>query len=104
MRARWVVAGLAVSGLAAAGVVAATTEPEVSFCTADALIGPNGESYGRRHPDCQFVDGDGNLVTSFADGRPLCYVVSPTDSSSASSGQVADCDDPGPGLEVRRPG
>jgi hypothetical protein len=98
-----VVAGLAVSGLAAAGVVAATTEPEVSFCTADALIGPNGESYGRRHPDCQFVDDDGELVTTFADGQPLCYVVAPAD-SSASGGPVVDCDDPGPGLEVRRPG
>jgi hypothetical protein len=98
-----VVAGLAVSGLATAGIVATTYEPEVSFCTSDGLIGPNGELFGRRHPDCQFVDGDGNLITAFADGRPLCYAVSPT-AGSDDHARVTDCDSPEPGLEVRRPG
>ena len=95
-------AGLAGLALAATGAVVALDEPETSFCTADGLIGPNGEMYGRRHPDCQFVDDDGNLVTELSDGRQLCYVV-PTE-SSGYRGQIADCDNPGPGLEVRRPG
>jgi len=102
---RWVLAVAVVALLGAAGAVYAIygQDPEESFCTADALIGPNGETYGRRHPDCQFVDDDGNLVTEFGDGRALCYVVSTTDSSDYR-GQVADCDNPGPGVEVRRPG
>ena len=95
-------AGLAVVALSAAGIVVASDAPEASFCTANALIGPNGESYGRRHPDCQFVDDDGKLVTEFGDGRELCYVV-PTDSTDYR-GQVADCDNPGSGFKVRRPG
>ena len=101
---RWVpaVAVVALLGVSAVGYAIYSQEPEESFCTADALIGPNGEMYGRRMSDCQYVDDDGNLVTEFSDGRELCYVV-PTD-SSASRGQAADCDNPGPGVEVRRPG
>ena len=52
VRARWVVAAATVVGLGAAGVAVANEEPKSSFCTADALLGPNGETYGRRHPDC----------------------------------------------------
>ena len=95
-------AGLGAVALAAAGIAVTADEPEASFCTADGLIGPNGELYGRRHPDCQFVDAEGELVTEFRDGRDLCYVV-PADGRN-SLGQTADCDNAGPGVEVRRPG
>ncbi|MFZ6002477.1 MAG: hypothetical protein ACOYXM_00955 [Actinomycetota bacterium] len=104
MRARWVAAGVAVAALAAASLVMASDEPETSFCTADGLLGPNGETYGRRHPDCRFVDDYGNLITTFADGRPLCYAVpARADDDQYGRGPV-DCDDPGPGMEARRSG
>lgn len=36
-----------------------------TMCTADALLGPNGESYGRSaEHDCAFVDED---------GKPVCF-------------------------------
>jgi hypothetical protein len=97
-------AGVAALGLVGAGVVVvANKEPESRFCYADALIGPNGEIYGRGG-DCQFVDEDGNLVTRFADGRPLCYAVIKGSDAWDEGGTTVDCDNPGPGMEARRPG
>ena len=32
-------------------------------CKLDAMVGPNGEAFGRDpRQDCQFVDGDGNVL------------------------------------------
>ena len=47
-----------------AGVVAAGDEPAPQFCTADGLIGDDGEIYGR-DPDqgCRFVDQFGRVLS-----------------------------------------
>lgn len=45
-----------------------------TFCTAEAMLGPEGESYGRSaEHGCRFVDDDGEPLTTRPDGRPLCY-------------------------------
>lgn len=102
MRTR-LLAGVAALGVAGAGyVVWAHGESETTFCTTEGLITPNGGLYGRSHSrGCQFVDDDGNLVTEFSDGRPLCYVVIGGDKEGGNG--VVDCDDAASGLEVRRP-
>jgi hypothetical protein len=44
------------------------------FCHADAMIGADGESFGRSgEHGCRFVDGDGKPITTELDGTPLCY-------------------------------
>lgn len=104
MRA-WLIGVVLVLGLAGAGYASVRNdEPEKRFCNADGLRGPNGEMYGRSGDDCQFVDDHGNLVTEFRDGRPLCYAVVAGSDAWDGGGTIADCDNPGPGLEVRRPG
>lgn len=38
-------------------------ESEERFCTADGMLGPNGETYGRDpNQGCKFVDDDGNVL------------------------------------------
>jgi hypothetical protein len=57
----------------------------------EAWLWPNGESYGRSTTrDCQYVDGNGDLLTRQPDGTPICY---------DEQMMVIDCDDPG----ARRP-
>jgi hypothetical protein len=49
------------------------SEPQ-TFCPADALLGPNGESFGRDPAqDCRFVDDDGKPITTTRGGEPICY-------------------------------
>ena len=49
------------------------SEPQ-TFCPADALLGPNGESFGRDpDQDCRFVDDDCKPITTTLGGEPLCY-------------------------------
>lgn len=44
-----------------------------TFCTAEAMLGPNGESYGRSaEHGCRFVDEDGSPLTTKPSGGPIC--------------------------------
>lgn len=86
--------GTAVGFLAACDVGAG--EEEV-FCTAEAIIYPDGELYGRSGTEgCQFVDADGSLLEVTQDGDPLCYdrrYRGPD--GRAVTPMIVDCDDPG---------
>lgn len=55
----------AVLGLivAAAWFVGGSPNDSLPFCTAEGLVGPNGQIYGRSNEhDCRFVDEDGNVL------------------------------------------
>jgi hypothetical protein len=55
-------------------VACSSDEGDVTICTAEAMLGPNGESYGRSgEHDCRFVDDDGKPLTTNGAGGPLCY-------------------------------
>lgn len=70
---------------------------EEVFCTAEAMLYPDGESYGRSGSrGCQFVESDGSLLEVTADGEPLCY----DGRYEGADGQsvmplIVDCDEPG---------
>jgi hypothetical protein len=87
--ARWFALGCVVA--LTVGTLALTLlgdRAEERVCTSDALIGPDGKSYGRAlDQGCQFVDEDGDLVTHLQNGQLLCY--------RAESVQVVDCREPG---------
>lgn len=70
-----VAAVLAVAGLGACGDDDGDGEGETpTTCPADALLGPNGESFGRDPgQDCRFVDDDGRVITTQLDGSEICY-------------------------------
>lgn len=89
---RWlVVIGLAVLVLATVAAIDASfgADPEETFCTAEGLIGPHGEVYGRSASrGCQFVDSDGDLLRQASDGEPLCY-------GGRENLAVVPCDRPG---------
>jgi hypothetical protein len=71
----------------------AADEPTETFCTTEAMIGPEGKSYGRSHDHgCQFVDEDGELVLTLSTGEPICY--------EGEAATVVSCNSPG----ARRPG
>lgn len=86
VRKRWLAAGAAAVALAGGTFIATRDSGETTFCSAEALIGPNGETYGRTGPDCQFEDEDGELVTHLNNGTALCY---------DDVTQVVSCDQPG---------
>ncbi len=64
-----------VGAVGALGACGSVDGPEpVTFCLADGLLGPDGETYGRDpEQGCRFVDPDGKPITTLADGSPLCY-------------------------------
>lgn len=65
---------------------------EEIFCTAEGLIGRNGETHGRSSSqDCQYVDADGELLMRTRNGQPLCY---------GEFTQIVSCSEP----DARRPG
>lgn len=85
------VIGLAILVPATIAVIDASfgTDPEEIFCTAEGLIGPNGEMHGRSTSQgCQFVDDEGNLVTQTIDRKPLCY-------GGHKNMGIVPCDQPG---------
>jgi hypothetical protein len=84
----WLVIAAVVVVLAAgAAMLIARDEPEATFCTAEGLIGPGGETFGRSSSrDCQFVDDRGDLVMTLSNGEPLCY---------DQGTQTVPCDRPG---------
>lgn len=86
-----VVIGLAilVPGTIAVLDVSFGTDPEEIFCTAEGLIGPDGEVYVRSTDQgCQFVDGEGHLLRQTFDGKPLCY-------GGYKNMGIVRCDEPG---------
>lgn len=88
VRARSLVIGTAMLGLTGAGyAVLSDDDPAEVFCTAEGLIGPNGETYGRTGPHCVFADDEGNLATHMNGGTPICY--------AADSSQIVPCATPG---------
>lgn len=91
-----VVIGLAILVPATIAVVDDSfgTDAEEIFCTAEGLIGPDGEVYGRSTSQvCQFVDGEGSLLRQTIDGEPLCY-------GGHKDMGIVPCDEPG----AARPG
>lgn len=65
MTRRWyLVLALLVAILIATATFLATGDgDDPVFCTADARIGPSGETYGRSAAhDCKFVDDKGNVL------------------------------------------
>lgn len=92
MRAWIVIAAAGLVLAAGAAVLLARDEPQETFCTMEGMIAPGGEILGRSTShDCQFVDGDGDLLTIVPNGEPLCY---------NEATRVVSCDDQG----SRRPG
>lgn len=92
MRVWLVIAAVLVVLAAGAAVLISRDEPEATFCTAEGLIGPAGETFGRSSShDCQFVDDRGDLGMTLSNGEPLCY---------DQGTQIVPCDRPG----ARRPG
>jgi uncharacterized membrane protein len=88
MRARLLIVGVAVLALAGGAYVVAPEEPEETFCTAEAMIGPEGKSYGRSHDRaCQFVDEHGELLLYLINGKRICY--------ADETDRIVDCDEPG---------
>jgi len=86
-----VVIGFAILVPATVAVIDASfgADPEEIFCTAEGLIGPNGEVHGRSTSrGCQFVDAEGNLLRQTRDGEPLCY-------GGHENKGVVPCDQPG---------
>ena len=65
-------------------------EPETTFCYATGFILPNGE-IADRGANCRLLDEDGNLLTTFNDGTPVCYSVE--DGTAVAYDAVA-CEDP----------
>lgn len=46
-----------------------------AFCTADGLLGPDGQTYGRDlDQGCRWVDDEGKPLTTYPDGNRICYV------------------------------
>lgn len=83
--------GLAILVPAAVAVIYASfgADTEEVFCTAEGLIGADGEVYGRSGSrGCQFVDRDGDLLTQTSEGEPLCY-------DGQANMAVVPCDQPG---------
>jgi hypothetical protein len=92
MRAWIVIAAAGLVLAASAAVLIARDEPQETFCTMEGMIAPGGEVLGRSTSrDCQFVDGDGDLLTTVPNGEPLCY---------GEVMRIVSCDEPG----ARRPG
>jgi hypothetical protein len=87
--ARWFALGCAAAlALGALALTLLDGKAQERVCWSDALVGPDGELYGRAHDQgCQFVDEDGNLVTHLQNGQPLCY--------RAESVEIVDCREPG---------
>lgn len=68
-------------------VVYLRPDPVETFCLPGGLAGPNGELYGRSsRRNCQFVDDNGDLVRTLADGSPLCYTESGAADESGKAG------------------
>ena len=67
-----VAAALLVAGAAGCGD---DGEEPISMCTADGLLGPNGETYARDlEQGCRWVDDEGRPLTTYPDGSRICYV------------------------------
>lgn len=82
MRARSLVFVAVIVGGAGVGyAVLHDGGPSEVFCTAEGLIHPNGRTYGRAGPDCEYVDEDGNPPPG------ICY--------AAESATVVPCYTPG---------
>ena len=86
---RWVpaVAVVALLGVAGVGYAIYNQEPEETFCTTEALIGPEGRSFGRSNDrECQFVDEHGELLLYLINGERICY---------DDATRIVDCEKPG---------
>lgn len=77
------------------------------FCTADALRGDAGKTFGRGGGRCLFADDEGNVLTTLPNGDPLCYgwIIGQESKATEGGDQVFPCDDPPPGVgNAYRPG
>ena len=105
---RWTAATVLAVAAIGGGVAwwAADDGSEV-FCTAEALRGDAGETFGRSGGRCFFADDEGNVLTTFPNGDPLCYgwIIGQETKATEGGDQAFSCDDPPPGVgNAYRPG